>query len=69
MKTGYFAKATEEGHKAGFTIVHIVDNYGEPICRYKPHKTMQFCFCSNGIYLPNVECPQCRKKGEKIKND
>jgi len=72
MKTGYFARATEEGHRAKFTQVHIVDDYDKPLCGYKPHKTMQFYFCSIGVYLPYIECKRCkvklfkRRKNEKI---
>lgn len=66
MKTGYFARATEKGHSAKFTKVHIIDNNGKPICRYKPHETMQFMFCSQGITLRYVECPKCKEKGEEL---
>ena len=62
MKTGYFARATEEGHRAKSTQVHIVDYNNEPLCRYRPHKTMQFCFCANFEHLPYVECKRCKEK-------
>lgn len=66
MKTGYFARATEEGHRAKFTQVHIVNDYDKPICRYRPHRTMQFMFSANEAYLPYVECKGCRKKYNKF---
>lgn len=61
MKTGYFARATEEGHRAKSTQVHIVDNYGKSLCRYRPHLTMKFQWCSGGVNLSYVECKECRK--------
>lgn len=59
MKTGYFARAHEDGHDSRWTNVHVIDNEGMPICGYKPHKTMQFCFNAEGIYMPYVECKKC----------
>lgn len=66
MKTGYFSRATEEGHRAKFTQVHIVDGYNKPLCRYKPHITMKFLWCSGGVNLSYVECKECRKKYKKL---
>jgi hypothetical protein len=60
MKTGYFGRATEEKHKAYHTRVHILDERENCLCRYKPHKTMKFQFCSNGIGLDYVECDKCK---------
>ena len=68
MKTGYFSRAHEDGHSAKSTQVHIVDDYGKPICRYKPHKTMQFLCCAWHIYLPYVECKKCKQKLFKRRN-
>ena len=63
--TGYYARASENGHKACATrYVHLVEN-GKPICGYKPHPTMQFMFCSVGFYMDYVDCPTCREKGRK----
>ena len=66
MKTGYFGRATENGHRAMATKVHVVDDFGKPICGYKPHKTMQFQWCAMGVRLPYVECPKCKTKGERL---
>ena len=66
MKTGYFARAHEDGHSAKSTQVHIVDYKNKPICRYKPHKTMQFLCCAAGIVINYVKCKECKEKGVKI---
>ena len=58
--TGYFARATENGHKACSTKTHIVRGK-LPLCGYRPHKTMQFMFNSAGIYMPFVECKKCKE--------
>lgn len=60
IQTGYFARATEKGHKAAWTKVHLVRD-GKPLCGYKPHKTMQFQWNSNGVHLPYVECDKCKE--------
>ena len=66
MRTGYFARATEEGHKAMFTQVHIVDGYNKPLCRYEPHKTMHFLWCAYGVRINYVECKECKEKYKKL---
>lgn len=65
-KTGFFGRAGSKKGKAGATKVHIVaveDN--RPVCRYVPHPTYQFQFCSAGIHAPYVECKQCCEWMEK----
>ena len=64
MKTGYFARASEEGHNACETMVHVVSD-NKALCGYRPHKTMQFCFCAGGVYLPYVKCKKCKEKYSK----
>lgn len=59
MRTGYFARATEDKHKAKHTQVHIVKSNGLCLCGYRPHKTMQFQWCANGVVLNYVECNRC----------
>lgn len=58
-QTGYFARAGQNGLSAKSTKVHVIKN-GKPVCGYKPHKTMQFCWNANGIYLSYVDCPKCK---------
>ena len=62
MKTGYFGRATENEHRALSTKVHVIDNSGKTLCRYKPHKTMRFHFCSSGINMLYITCKKCQDK-------
>lgn len=65
-ETGYFARASEDGHKAMSTKhVHFVEDR-KPICRYKPHETMRFQFCSVGFYDGYASCPECIAKKKKM---
>jgi hypothetical protein len=59
-KTGYYARASEDGHRASQSKAHIVLE-GNPVCGYKPHKTMQFCWCANGVVEEYVDCVKCRR--------
>lgn len=65
MKTGYFGRATENGYTAKSTQVHITDSYARPICRYRPHRTMQFQWCASGVMISYVECKQCKEQYKK----
>jgi len=65
IRTGYFARATENRrgyhqHSAKHTKVHILKSNGVCLCGYRPHKTMSFQWCANGIVLEYVECDRCR---------
>src|SRR3989304_5387785 len=60
MKTGYFGRTTEKRQKALSTKVHIIGNDGRCFCGYRPHKTLQFIWCSNGVVLDYVECDRCK---------
>jgi len=65
MPVGYYARATENKHSTVHTKVHfIIDR--EPICGYKPHKTMQFQWCSNSDILDWIECKKCKEKVKRI---
>lgn len=66
MRTGYFGRATENGHRATHTRVHIVDGR-RALCGYVPHETMIFCWCCEGITLEYVECKKCKERYLKIK--
>ena len=69
-QTGYFGRATEDGHKAMVTKhIHFVEDGEQPICGYKPHKTMEFQFCTVGFDNRYVSCPRCIKKKERIINE
>lgn len=61
IQTGYFARATEKGHKAAYTKIHLTLD-GKPMCGYKPHKTMQFVWNAQGAHKPYVECNKCKEK-------
>lgn len=61
LQTGYFARATEKGHKNKSTISHLLKD-GKVLCGYKPHKTMQFLWCSTGAKMSHVECNKCKNK-------
>lgn len=61
IQTGYFARATEKGHKAAYTKTHLILD-GKPMCGYKPHKTMQFVWNAQGAHKPYVECNKCKEK-------
>lgn len=66
VATGWYGRATENGHKACATRhVHMVKD-GMPICGYVPHKTMQFQFCSAGFDMGYVSCPKCKEKSLKL---
>lgn len=72
MRTGYFARA---GINAA-SFVHVVgDLAGKPdvpLCRYRPAKSMRFQQCTNGVYLPYIECAGCVRRlirVSKIYND
>jgi len=58
--TGYFARATENGHRAKSTKVHLVQG-GQGLCGYVPHPTMRFQFCAAFPVLAYVECPKCKQ--------
>jgi len=67
---GYFARATEGKKTAKTTMTHVI-HLGKVLCRYKPHKTMNFQWCSMGINertFETIECKECRKKYAKILN-
>ena len=67
IKTGYFARAHEDGHDARWTQVHLFNSdLSKCLCGYVPHKTMQFCFCAMDIAYDYVKCPKCKSKGKKI---
>jgi len=68
MRTGYFSRATEEGHIAKFTQVHIVYHNNKLLCRYRPHPTMKFQWCSGGVNLSYVECKKCKERYKKLLN-
>jgi len=53
MKTGWF------GREHRNTQVHILKQNGVCLCGYRPHKTMKFQWCANGVHLPYVECDRC----------
>ena len=59
-RTGYFARATEGRHKAYHTQVHIYKD-GKPLCNYRPHDTMKFQWCADGVRDDYIECDKCRK--------
>ena len=61
MHTGYFSRASEDGHSQAISGVHIVDN-GKAICGYKPAAHMQFVWCSHSLHLPYVSCKKCKQK-------
>ena len=61
MRTGYWARAHEDGHDTRATKVHI-EHEGKGLCGYKPHKTMHFQWCAGDVYLPYVECSTCKEK-------
>lgn len=63
MRTGYFARASGEpkGSKALSTNVHVTDNNTNPICGYKPHRTLRFQWCANRLVKNYVECATCRR--------
>lgn len=59
FSTGWYGRATEHGHSAKSTKVHLLVN-GKPVCGYKPHKTMQFQWCSYSTMY--IECDECKKR-------
>lgn len=63
IRTGYFARARSATHDARFTKVHLFDGEkGQCLCGYKPHPTMAFQWCYNGIMVSSVECNACKEK-------
>jgi hypothetical protein len=66
MMIGYFGRANENGHSARHTKTHVI-NDRKVLCGYKPHKTMMFQWCSNGLGFPStIECVSCKEKAKKI---
>jgi len=65
MKTGYFARAHENGHDARWTQVHILKDNGVCLCGYRPHRTLQFMFASYGVVEKYVECSKCKERLSK----
>ena len=61
FSTGWFGRASEQGHSAKSTKVHLLVN-GKPVCGYKPHKTMQFQWCASSIMNSYIECSECKEK-------
>ena len=61
FSTGWFGRASEDGHNAKNTKVHCLRD-GKPLCGYKPHKTMQYQFCSDSIMHSYIECPKCKEE-------
>jgi hypothetical protein len=67
LETGYFARATENGHSAKHTQVHVYSHSSNrALCGYRPHKTMLFQWVSRGITPPYVECSGCLAKCLKL---
>lgn len=63
ISTGYFGRATEKGHNAMTTQVHVYNGKtGRCLCGYKPHKTMQFMWCANDAQVEYIECGNCLEK-------
>lgn len=67
VKTGYFGRAQEHGHKGCVSQVHLVYTHNEkPLCKYRPHKTMSYQLCAAGVHLPYVRCAGCILAYEKL---
>jgi len=70
METGYFARPTYKGVIAARSrYVHFFDHEKQKcLCGYKPHKTMNFQFCSDDAYDSYCNCPRCKKELIRLKN-
>lgn len=66
LVTGYFARATENGHRAAHTKVHLV-NGSIALCGYMPHPSMKLQSCANFAHLPYVECQSCIDKYNNLR--
>jgi len=64
-KTGWFGRATEDGHNTARSGVHFIEG-GKPVCGYKPAKAMLFQFCSQGFNWPYIECEKCKQKYRRM---
>ena len=63
MRTGYFARARSATHDARHTKTHLFDDgKGKCLCGHKPHPTMSFQWCANGVQIEYVECGACKEK-------
>ncbi len=61
METGRYVRATGEpkkGCKQIITKIHVTED-DNPICGYKPHKTLRFEWNVQGIMRSYVECKTC----------
>ena len=70
--TGYFGRAGGSDGRAMATKVHYVKPNGKVACGYKPHKTLSFMFCANGVHWPYITCKTCKGEVsgvEKIKKE
>ncbi len=71
--TGWFGRPSPVPGGTGIaTNVHYVKPDGKVACGYKPHKTMEFQWCSHGLNFPYLECKGCKKwvdKHMKVKNE
>lgn len=59
--TGYFGRATELGHNAKSTMVHLVQG-SQGLCGYRPHPSMKLHVCAPYPELSYVECDKCKTK-------
>ncbi len=68
MTIGWFGRCFNVNHKSLSTKTHIANN-GKVLCGYKPHKTLEFNWCSGVDNLEYLECKKCKEKllKEKIK--
>ena len=71
--TGWFGRPQQHGsHYARWTKVHVVvvtDGLGEigrVLCGYKPHRTMEYQFCTRGIRFDYIESPRCKERAKLI---
>jgi hypothetical protein len=71
MMTGYFGRAGEfvngKWRKGAVSMSHFVDDGRKPLCGYRPHETMKFLICANGIHEPYVSCTGCRAALNKMR--
>jgi len=59
--TGYFGRATELGHNAKSTMVHLVQG-SQGLCGYRPHPSMKLQVCAPYPELSYLECDKCKTK-------
>lgn len=65
MAIGWFGRCFNKDHKSLSTKTHVVIK-DKVLCGYKPHKTLEFNWCSTNNSMMYLECNKCKIKLKKM---